>query len=175
MAITLIQTLTASGGSVAGFDFTSIPGTYTDLLIVASLRNTGNNDPWTYIKLNTSTANFTGRMLFTDSGGGASTSTIPYNNFLIHNNTTGTTANTFTSAQVYIPNYAGSTNKSISIESHNETNATFNYKQMAAMLWSNTAAITGFSVYPNADQFSQYSSVSLYGVLKGSSGGVTVS
>jgi len=174
MAITKIATVTVGAGGASSIDFTSIPGTYTDLMVVASMRNSANNNPWIQLKINGSTASITTRILFTDSGGSASSFTNTADNFFIYP-TSGSTSNTFGIGKAYFPNYSGSTNKSISIESNMETNATGSYNMMSAGLWSNTAAITSLSLVALQDSHAQYSTATLYGVLKGSSGGVTVS
>ena len=40
MTYTLISTVTVGAGGAASIDFNSIPGTYTDLLLVVSVRST---------------------------------------------------------------------------------------------------------------------------------------
>jgi hypothetical protein len=86
------------------------------------------------------------------------------------------TSNTFGSSNLYIPNYTGSTNKSYSINSVSETAATEAYQEIIAGLWSQTAAITQILIKPEQTRnFVQYSSITLYGITAGSSGGVVVS
>jgi hypothetical protein len=89
---------------------------------------------------------------------------------------TDTTSNTFSSTQVYIPNYAGSTNKSVSIDHVTENNATNAYfSGIVAGLWSNTAAITSVKILDqDGGSLVAGSTASIYGILKGS-GGATVS
>jgi hypothetical protein len=77
-----------------------------------------------------------------------------------------TTANTFGNFELYIPNYAGSTNKSVSSDYVNENNATGGISYgLLANLWSNTAAINAISlsIYGGTN-FAQYSTAYLYGV-----------
>ena len=83
------------------------------------------------------------------------------------------TANTFNSTTFYIPNYAGSTNKSFSFDQVNENNTTAANQVLGSVLWSNTAAITSISLTSPGYNFVQYSTASLYGITKGS-GGATV-
>ena len=89
-------------------------------------------------------------------------------------NASPSTANTFTNNQIYIPNYAGSTNKSVSIESVVENNSSDNMMNILAGLWSNTAAITTITFLPDANWVAG-STISLYGILKGTDGIVTTS
>jgi hypothetical protein len=170
----LIETKTLTG-TQASIEFTSIPSTFTDLVAVCSLRATGVSDgSQVYLEINGSASSFTNRTLY---GTGASalsfSGTIGYAGFY---SGSGDTANTFGNNIVYIPNYTGSTNKSISIDTVYETNATSAYQGIQAQLWANTAAITSllFKPTPSASWVAG-SIISLYGILKGSDGIVTTS
>jgi hypothetical protein len=167
---TLIQSVTVGSGGAASIDFTSIPQTYTDLVFRLSVRSTGSANTWSYcmVYLNGSTTSNTMRYLH---GIGSTTSSGVESNkpYLILSNA-NTTASVFTSGELYIPNYSGSTNKSYSFDGVTENNATASYQQLAACLFSNTAAITRITFYAgdgdlNLNQtFAQHSSVSLYGI-----------
>ena len=77
------------------------------------------------------------------------------------------TANTFGNSEIYIPNYTGSNYKSISADSVSENNASAAYANLFAGLWSNTAAINQITLIPGASaNFAQYSTATLYGILK---------
>ena len=78
----------------------------------------------------------------------------------------GATANTFASSDLYIPNYAGSTYKSFSIETVQEANQAEVYMNMIAGLWSNTAAIDSITLTPYSYSIAQYSTAYLYGIKK---------
>jgi hypothetical protein len=75
------------------------------------------------------------------------------------------TASTFTSGMIYLPNYTSSNQKSYSIDIVQEANQTTAYMQMHAMLWSGTSAINRltFSNY-NSNTFATNSTAYLYGV-----------
>lgn len=172
----LIQTVTVGAGGAANITFSSIPQTYTDLYLVLSLRDSSGGTGYSesYLKPNSSGSSFTSRQLFGDG----STAASFYQTDLIRlwNNGNGNTANAFGSIAVYIPNYTSSSNKSVSADSVTEGNITGQGQFISASLWSNTSAITSLEIDANgANTFVQYSSASLYGILKGSSGGVTVS
>lgn len=176
MAVTLIQTVTVGAGGAASIDFTSIPGTYTDLMIVLSARSTatpGNAFEFAKVTINGNTASITNRSLG-GNGSSAYSFTTPGNYFgEIPSNQA--TASTFSNITGYFPNYAGATNKSFSVDGVGENNATGAQSNLTAGLWSNTSAITSLSLTANAGNLMQYSTATLYGVTKGSSGGVTVS
>lgn len=155
-------------GSAASFiEFTSIPGTHDDLLVLASLRSSRNSGGDNVkLEFNGSTSNLSNRYLYGSGSSAASASSATAINGIICPDNFDT-ANTFGSARIYIPNYAGSTNKSVSAESVQETNATLSYIHIAAGLWANTAAITSLKLLPNTGpNFVTGSSVFLYGITK---------
>lgn len=159
-----IATVTVGAGGAASIDFTSIPQTYTDLVIVASMRKTGaviyGN---VYLKLNSSSANFTSRWI---QGNGASASSFSRtDNIIAEGVGNNATASTFGNFQIYIPNYTSSNYKSFSVDSVGENNATTAYADLVAGLWSNTAAITSLSLDDGGGaDFAQYSTATLYGI-----------
>jgi hypothetical protein len=74
------------------------------------------------------------------------------------------TASTFGNFEIYLPNYAGSNNKSVSSDSVAENNATEAYTNLRALLWSSTAAINAIKFTLGAGNFAQYSTATLYGI-----------
>lgn len=167
-----ISTVTVGSGGAANIEFANIPQTYTDLKIVISARSNvaGTNNDLMFYRFNGDASNsYIGRWL---SGDGSTT---------YSNNQTATaygipryaipgataTASTFGNFEMYIPNYRESTNKSVSIDSVSENNATAGYQNMQADLWQKTSPITSFAIYPyNGSAFTQYSSATLYGIRK---------
>jgi hypothetical protein len=87
-------------------------------------------------------------------------------------NGSATTGNTFGNTSIYICNYSGNTNKPYSSEGVMETNANTSYLGIQSSLWSNTAPISSISIAPDtsADSLLAGTSVSLYGVKRGSDG-----
>jgi hypothetical protein len=77
-------------------------------------------------------------------------------------------ASTFSSAEVYIPNYLLSNYKSFSVDSAVEnTSATLNDLDLHAGLWSNAASITSIAMTgANSGSFVEYSTFYLYGISK---------
>jgi hypothetical protein len=169
MANTYVQigsTVTVGSGGAANIEFTSIPATYTDLKIVVSARATINSGALG-IYFNGTTSGYSWRRLIGDGSSAFSDSTASYPNLrAIGTNPSTYTASTFANTEIYIPNYAGNTNKSVSVDAVNENNATAAETSFLAGLWSNTAAITSVTLIPNSDNFAQYSTASLYGISK---------
>jgi len=158
---TLIEAKTL-GSNTASIEFTSIPSTYTDLCLMASIRTDRSAvvDDTTF-SFNTSSANFTAKYLVGD-GSAASSGSNSY--YLLTNGNTAT-SNTFSNHSIYIPNYAGSNNKSFSVDSVSENNATAAYALLTAGLWSQTAAITAIKLQPfYGTNFLTNSTFYLYGI-----------
>lgn len=161
MALTYvaIATTTVGAGGAASIDFTSIPGTYTDLCLVASLSigSAGGTAQAMYVTINGSTSTFTGRYLYGDGVNPASGVLARYVGSV--NNSSPT----FNSTSIYFPNYAGSANKSFSVDNVTERNEASADANLIAGLWSTTSAITSISIAAAAS-FVQYSSATLYGI-----------
>ena len=135
--------------SAASVTFASIPQTgYTDLKVVVSARtdssNTGAYGDGLIFYYNSLTTNLSTKRLYGQGNGpvGSTGGSIQYGGMV---STSGQTANTFGSSEIYIPNYAGSSFKSSSGDGVSENNATTNQMQIAANLWSSTAAITSIT------------------------------
>lgn len=158
----------------AAIIFSNIPQIFTDLVIYVSTRSayTGGGTPYTVIAPNGSLANLTFRRVY-GNGSSAFTDAAPYP---VPTSSSAMTASTFSSGFIYIPNYTGNTNKSFSVDALNENNGAAT-SQIQAVLWSQTAAITSIELQAESGtgNLKQYSSATLYGITKGSSGGVTVS
>jgi hypothetical protein len=170
MTMTLIETKTL-GTAAASIEFTSIPQDGTDLVVKVSSRI----DTTTFfalISFNGSTANFTSRRLHGD--GSASSASYTTGRVLWTSGSTDT-SNTFGNADIYIPNYAGATNKSYSCDSVSENNSTTAYQNLMAGLWSQTAAITSLAITANSGNFVAGSTISLYKITKGTDGIVVTS
>jgi len=145
-------------GGAASMSFSSIPSTYTDLVIKLSVRGAGVYN--VVMSINGSSSTFTYRLLEGDGAAAASYSGTTGR----LGNTVTTTASTFSSIEIYMPNYAGSTNKSYSVDAVSEANATTAYADLTAGLWSTATAISSLSFSMSTGDFTQYSTAYLYGV-----------
>jgi hypothetical protein len=161
---TLISSVTVGSGGATSIDFTSIPSTYTDLLILASLRSTGTNGAGSlYFNNDTTNANYSIKRLgysqpnpFSD---GYSAS------YCFYSTKSTFTASTFSNNFLYIPNYRSSNYKSFSADDVAENNSTTADLYLTAGLWSNTSAITSIKIQQAVDVgFVQYSTAYLYGI-----------
>ena len=169
----VIQHQEVGAGGAASITFSSIPtdGTYTDLMLLLSLRDSSGATGYSesYLKPNASGSGYSSRQLY---GNGSSAASFSHTDLIrLWNNGNSNTANTFGSITVYIPNYASSNYKSISAECVTEGNITGQGQFISASLWSNTAAISSLGIYANgSNSFVQYSSATLIGITAGSDG-----
>jgi hypothetical protein len=173
--MTLVSTVTVGSGGAASIDFNSIAQTGTDLLVQFSGRgNFAAVGEAVVITFNGSSTGYSWRNLYGNgssaaSGSGSSTSL----QLIMGMNGTSATSNTFSNVSIYIPNYAGSTNKSISYDGVHENNASQAGQAIVAGLWANTAAITSIALSFFGFDFLQNSTASLYLITKGSGGATT--
>jgi hypothetical protein len=168
---TLIQKTTLNA-SAASITLSNIPQTFTDLVIRVSLKTTRTTDYVDDFRLtfNGSSTGYGIRGVANYNGTlRADTNTsAPY---IYANAATAShasqTPSTFCNSEIYVPNYTSANNKSVSIDSTTEQNGTQIWQDLQAAIWSNSAAITSVTLVPDvAANFTQYSSVSLYGVAK---------
>jgi hypothetical protein len=175
--MTLISTQTIASGTASTISFTSIPQTYTDLILLASVRDDRGFDQGPML-IGINGAGYTNgarrQMLGTGTSVNSSGQTGNDGWFGYINESTST-ANVFSSATVYIPNYATSLAKLYSSDVVQEANGATAYQTLYGGSFGSTAAITSLQIGAfQTSAFVQYSTFSLYGVLSGS-GGATVS
>jgi hypothetical protein len=156
--------------TTAFIEFTGIPATYTDLVLKYSSRTveTGNTYSNQNMQFNGSGGTaYSNTRLFTDGGTPVSDRRVDDDkmyDWLINSNSS--TSNTFSSTEIYIPNYTATQQKAISLYSVLEGNTTsvgdiFIFVQ--SHWWRNTAAITSLKVQGGAN-FASGSSFYLYGI-----------
>jgi len=150
--------VTSNVGSV---NFTSIPSTYTDLVLRISARSDYSSLTDRFnVYINGNPSSFT-----TVQGNGSTASTNratgEVSNIL---NAATATSNSFSSAEIYIPSYANSFNKSFSLNNAMETNASTAYLTSVAYLRSSTAVINQVELYTYFGNLIAGSSFYLYGI-----------
>jgi hypothetical protein len=178
---TLIASSTVGSGGAANITFSSIPQTYTDLLIKVSARSLYNgagggssirDNLGFYFNGASGGTTWSAKVLYgipgivTGSGGG----TGGANGTAGYSNGTGNTANTFGTNEIYIPNYTGSAQKSSSADGASESNDTSTGLQISANLTSSTSAVTSITLLSSsgagAFDLVQNSTAYLYGIVK---------
>jgi hypothetical protein len=174
----LIGSVSVGSGGAASMTFSAIPQTYTDLKLVVCSRSIGGGyNPTLNLEINADTSvNYLSRDLIGNgSATGSNTrNSLPYF-FIGAHSGASSTANSFGSTSVLLPNYTGSANKTISCESVSEHNDPQAFQYIIAGTFPKTTAISSLRVFdPGGGGFAQHSTAYLYGILKGS-GGATVS
>jgi hypothetical protein len=157
----LISSVTVGATSVANMEFTSIPATFTDLLLKISCRNdrSGSLNDAVTLQFNNDSSG-SGKRIF----GNGSAITNGASRYVIDNGPTST-ANTFANIEFYIPNYRTSLNKTYSAEGVMENNATTAFATLVAGIWTSSAAITSIRIVEEVgSNFVQYSTAHLYGI-----------
>jgi hypothetical protein len=152
--------------SAASISFNNIPQSgYTDLKIVVSARSASATDrDQINLNFNGLTTNQSYRILYGIPGvatGSESGSKIRAG-YISGNSST---ASTFGSCDIYIPNYTSANAKSVSADGVSETNASPAGAQIGASLWNSTAAITSIVIVTDSgSNFLANSTFSLYGI-----------
>lgn len=160
----LIASTTVGSGGVSAINFTSIPGTFTDLVLKLSIRSEGTSTTAALLRLNGSSSS---GIIKGIEGNGAAVSSWSDSSSYAGNIVPSTyTANTFCNNEIYIPNYTTSNHKHSSVDTVTENNATiYALQNFQANRWSNTAVITSITLSPNGtDEFAEFSTAYLYGI-----------
>lgn len=159
--------LTSDAASVT---FSSIPQTYTDLVLIYSTRinysEASRLELPVYVRFNGDTAtNYSARTI-TGSGSAASSFALSSstNSTLYQAPDNGNTASTFGNAEYYIPNYTNSLNKPVGGTGVSENNNATAYQSGTASLWRGTAAITTILIRGVVGDLMSGSRFDLYGI-----------
>lgn len=160
-----LQTITVPAGGQAILSFTAISSSYTDLLILLSVRTSRSAQHESLLMSfngdNTNRSNV--RMYVTGSG-----SLIPTSDSVMYGGqgTSATsTASGFSNSMMYITSYTKADIKPSNEDAFTENNATSALMSLNGNLWSSTAAITSVTLTPeNGGTIQEFSTAYLYGI-----------
>jgi hypothetical protein len=163
-----IFTQVVGSTAISSIAFNNIPQNYTDLKIVFSVRS---NYSSSIDNILTTFNNTTSNYSFTEAyGSGTGTGSGYQSNYssiqLGYAVGNSTTSNAFSNGEMYIPNYTSLNYKSCIVDCVNTGNLINQYLDLGAGLWSNTSAITSIKMATKFGSIMQYSTFSLYGVLR---------
>lgn len=154
------------GSAAATVTFSSIPGTYTDLVLVTSLKSSATPtaySPTIYFNSDTTKSNYSFTAMYGDGSSAVSfrwtTSTATQHGAMA----TAVSATNFNTGIINIQNYANTTTYKTVLT---RTNDPANVVYTTAGLWLNTSAITSLVLYAadgNKD-FTSGSTFTLYGI-----------
>ena len=154
---------TTLGSSAATVTFSSIPSTYTDLVIISSSANTAVNGNGQGLRFNSDTAtNYSKIFMYGDgssavSGRGTSQTNISISNQPI------SSSGAFTATVTSIQNYSNSTTYK-TVLSRGGSNHTNNLVIAYAGTWRSTATITTIDLINDSGSFITGSTFNLYGI-----------
>jgi hypothetical protein len=161
----LISSTTVGSGGAANITFTSIPNTYTDLVLKLSGRTNPVATDWVNcsVTINGSTSNFSQVFLFGDGSATSAASRTDNLNIGFANASTST-SNTFSNEEFYFTRYASSNLKRFGVDKIGETNAAAAYQHTNSVLWSNSAEITSITITPQSGSYVENTTAYLYGI-----------
>jgi hypothetical protein len=160
------------GANATSFTFSSIPQTYKDLIVLATVRGTANLLDYFNVIINSDTsAAYSGNQMATQSAG------TPFSNSAVNNSPSdgnidgripanNTNAAAFGNSKLIFSHYTSSMLKSFTHESIVLHDVSTTYVSTMGGFWNNTAAITSIQFKPyntGAAQFVAGSEFYLYG------------
>jgi hypothetical protein len=157
------------GTASAIVTFSSIPQTYTDLVIIGSLGSTVDSSNL-LIRFNSDTAtNYSNTTML---GNGTTTTSNRYSNqsaiYQIERMEIADTASTYSVSTININNYSNTTTYKSTLSRSNTPNGNVPGVDLVMGMWRSTAAITSIALSTNIGSFSVGSTFNLYGILAGS-------
>lgn len=153
---------TTLGSAASSVTFSSIPATYTDLILISVATNTNSNGTGLGIRFNSDTAtNYSKLYLYGDgtsavSGRNANQTSISISNMDV------TTAE-FGTAVTHIQNYSNSTTYK-TLLSRGGATTSGNLVIFYTGTWRSTAAISTITLLPDAGNLNANSTFTLYGI-----------
>ena len=156
LTYTPIATTTISGSGTASYTFSSIPSTYTDLVLIC----VGSTTQGLQLQFNGDTGtNYSGTGLF--GNGTAASSSNDTNKAYLAIDGGGGAANAYIPYIVNINNYANTTTYKTVLA---RFNATTTYMGARVCLWRSTSAINSIKVYPYSGNLTDQTTFTLYGI-----------
>ena len=157
---TPIATTTISSNTTS-YNFTSISGSYTDLVLVLSVISTSTNPNYIYLQYNGDTATNYSTTILSGTGTSAVSGRFATRaNFNLDYNATPTT--TPTTRIIQIMNYSNTTTYKTGID---RASSAAGGVDLIVGLWRSTAAITSILVTHDTAQFAAGTMMTLYGIL----------
>jgi hypothetical protein len=160
--------ITVGSGGSATMTFSSIPSTYTDLCVKISARTNRANAVDSlgfYFNGDATVARYITKVLYGTGTAVASNSPSTVNDEAMFTSGNSATASTFGNSELYLPNYAGSLQKSGSVDSVGENNASTARMNIAAVKYDQTTAISSITIIPiTGTLLQEFSTAYLYGV-----------
>jgi hypothetical protein len=142
-------------------EFTSIPNTYTDLVVKVSARSNRGTFSDIVIRFNGTSTTLQGR--FGGAGAGLFANSSEWTNY----SSDAATANIFSNIDYYIPEYTSSKYKTWSVDNIAENAGSTAPITIGGGVWESSSAITSIQLIDIVALFKSNSSFHLYGIKKG--------
>ena len=159
------NTLSTTAASVT---FSSIPQTYTDLVLKITNRSAAAGTVLaSALIFNSSSAGNYSSTIVEGNGSGASSFRMTNDTqaYTYDINAADSTSNVFSSGEIYIPNYTVTAKKPFEVFGTSENNDAFSRIRAGANLWGLTGAITSITLQMyGGSSFASGSSFDLYGI-----------
>ena len=151
---------TTLGSAQSSVTFSSISGSYTDLVLVVYIPSNSTNDDM-YLQYNSDTGSNYSNTTLRGNGTTASSTRGSNTTGARFSDSSSPTTTTSCTAIINIMNYANTTTYKTNISRSN--NASTGVDSMVT-LWRSTAAITSVKVYPASGNMASGSTFTLYGI-----------
>jgi len=146
------------GSAAASVTFSSIPSTYTDLVIVTSIRGDASQNA--NIRFNNDTASNYSDTYLEGNGTSASSGRRTSQTSIVDGGFYTSTASTFSVGLIHINNYANTTTYKTALFRSNRSDAV----QAVVGLWRSTSAINRIDIIAGSGNFEIGSTFSIYGI-----------
>jgi hypothetical protein len=151
---------TTLGSAAASYTFSSIPSTYTDLIIIANF-NTATGNQSTNITVNGDTGTNYSWTYLLGNGTAASSSRGSTDNRIFNGSSATATSGNTTNSIIQFQNYSNTTTYKTTLS---RSNAADYFTQATVGLWRNTAAITSITLTSPSYNYIAGSTFTLYGI-----------
>jgi hypothetical protein len=162
----LISSTTIGSGGVSSVTFSSIPSTYTDLVLYSNSRLSVSSRYDSSIRMNGLSSGY--RYIFAEGYATNILYTSSSNNagqLELFSNQSDHTANYFSASQMYICGYNNTGAKPTSYYQCDPNNSSTNfYIQTGTSIFPSGAAMTSLTITPGSGNIVQHSSFHLYGI-----------
>lgn len=151
------------GAANSTIQISSIPQTYTDLVIIYSVRGSATNVN-TYFRFNSNStgANY-GQQLMYSSGATNTGYRFGSGNEFVINYQNSLNSLLFNHGRIDIFNYTGTSNRKSILYTFNRDG---NFLERGGGTWNQTSAISTVSLHASVNSFAANSTMALYGILK---------
>ena len=155
---------TTLGSAAASYTFSSIPSTYTDLVLVAAnlVATTGN--PNVNLQFNGDTSTNYSATILEGTGSAAQSARKTSTTQIVEGNNVSLGGSNPSTIIYQIMNYSNTTTYKTALIRNNELSATYPGVGAVVGLWRNTAAITSVSLTIGSSTFAAGATFTLYGI-----------